>query len=277
MMFYAKDLCIIIGLLMLTSVHGFQGVPSNNLNDLMSISRYLGYLQNTDIVFLVDINKQTEDYLSLFQTLAQESKPCVKKLKHSNNDIALITFTNTSNIVFNFGECKTEKCLMEASANILAKNGSRRLDVPLRQAKKLLKSRKLNIEKQNKSYNKQQAIILLTFGTDVNVTKFYVASRILKNGIDMMVIGLGFEADERREHLKCLVNLTSKQCDSINWKNKSKDIQSMKDPIDTVKTDAHDEMKNAPKRNNGEGYAYVSSLVDYTADMLYLAIGYNCK
>lgn len=96
----------------------FLGSPDNNAGDLMEISNYLGSMWNTDIVFVVDANKNTSHHLRRFKVLAEKSKPCVKRLQRSNNDIALITFGNTSIVEFGFGSCKTEGCLMNSSSNI---------------------------------------------------------------------------------------------------------------------------------------------------------------
>ena len=84
----------------------------------MEISVYMGTLRNTDIVFVVDANLNSSHHLREFKILAKKSKPCVKKLQRSNNDLALITFGNTSIVEFGFASCKTEGCLMNTSSNI---------------------------------------------------------------------------------------------------------------------------------------------------------------
>ena len=88
------------------------------MDDLMEISVYMGSLGNTDIVFVVDAHKNTSHHLRKFKVLAEKSKSCVKRLQRSNNDIALITFGNTSIVEFGFASCKTEGCLMSSSSNI---------------------------------------------------------------------------------------------------------------------------------------------------------------
>ena len=96
----------------------FLGSPDSKVGDLMEISSYLGSIWNTDIVFVVDANKNSSHHLRKFKILAKKSKPCVKRLQRSNNDLALISFGNTSIVEFGFASCTTEGCLMNASSNI---------------------------------------------------------------------------------------------------------------------------------------------------------------
>lgn len=59
----------------------------------------------------------------------------------------------------------------------------------------MLKIEKQNFEKQNGSkYSRKQCVVLVTFGVGENEKTFPIASRLLANNIDIIVIGLGENA-----------------------------------------------------------------------------------
>ena len=156
------------------------------------------------------------------------------------------------------------------------RDDGRRLDAPLRQAKKLLRSRKQSYEDEKKVYDKKQLILLLTFGVDELLSKFHISHRILKSGIDLIVIGLGNEANNKRQQLECLVKPKDKICEFI--KRKSKTRKTKKTVVEVVretrsKSSAGDTpSKLSSKCTPGKGFSYITNLVEYTVNMLHVAI-----
>ena len=159
------------------------------------------------------------------------------------------------------------------------RDDGRRLDAPLRQAKKLLRSRKQSFEDEKKVYNKKQLILLLTFGVDELLSKFHIAHRILKSGIDLIVIGLGNEANNKRQQLECLVKPKEKFCEFI--KRKSKPRKTKKTVVELAretrsKSSTRDRRsKPSSKYNPGKGFSYITNLVEYTVNMLHVAIAWS--
>ena len=156
------------------------------------------------------------------------------------------------------------------------RDDGRRLDAPLRQAKKLLQSRKQSYKDEKTVYDKKQSILLLTFGVDELLSKFHIAHRILKSGIDLIVIGLGNEANNKRQQLECLVKPKEKFCDFI--KKKSKSYKKKKTVVEAAretrsKSSARDRRSKASsKYTPGKGFSYITNLVEYTVDVLHTAI-----
>ena len=160
-----------------------------------------------------------------------------------------------------------------------ARDDGRRLDAPLRQAKKLLRSRKQSYEDAKKDYHKKQLIVLLTFGVDELLSKFHIAHRILKSGIDLIVIGLGNEANNKRQQLECLVKPKEKFCEFI--KRKSKPSKKKKILVEAAretrsKSSARDRRsKSSAKYTSGKGFSYITNLVEYTTELLDMVITYS--
>ena len=160
------------------------------------------------------------------------------------------------------------------------RDDGRRLDAPLRQAKKLLQSRKQSYKDEKTVYDKKQSILLLTFGVDELLSKFHIAHRILKNGIDLIVIGLGNEANKKRQQLECLVKPKEKFCEFI--KRKSLNLKKRKKTLVQVTRETRSKSSTIDRRSKpsskcipGKGFSYITNLVEYTVNMLHVAIAWS--
>lgn len=162
---------------------------------LMEMRNYLSQASNTDIVFLVDVSYNTTEYLKPLAMLGNLSIACLKNMRNEKNKLALVTFGNSSKLEYGFHECFEEECLENVSGTVQERFESRKVGQGLRYAKHLLKIEKQNFEKQNGSkYSRKQCVVLVTFGVGENEKTFPIASRLLANNIDIIVIGLGENA-----------------------------------------------------------------------------------
>jgi len=255
----------------------YQAEAMSGYQNMMSISTYFDNLKDSDIVFAIDVSDRgSNKYIDLFKVLAQDSRTCIKKLKKLNNDIALITFGNSSKVEFSFSGCYTESCLSSVAENVTTKNETRSLFQSLRHAKKLLKDKRSEYEvvNGNSTYTRKQSIVLLTFGIGMDKNPLNIGQRILRSGIDLVLFGLGEEAFEHRQYLYCIAHIGKHgSCEN--------NIKIRKKP--SIQFDGKESSKSKNKRSKrnrhikeGTGYSYISQYVEYVVDMISLAISYTC-
>lgn len=179
---------------------------------LMQIRNYLSYAVNMDIVFLVDVSYNTTQYLTPLAALGKLAVSCLTGMREGNNKIALITFGNTSRLEYGFRECFEEGCLKNVSDTVMERSEIRKIGKGLRYAKRLLKKEQRDYKKQSdQNYPRKQCIVLVTFGVDVSENEFPMVPRILSNGIDMVVIGVGKNAAKDEATLNSITKPYTKQ------------------------------------------------------------------